>query len=56
MNQVYTALKDLGLVEQQITTNGYQIYSSTQVLNRGTDQENYHHLSCEQSGQYKHKI
>ncbi|NLM26335.1 MAG: SIMPL domain-containing protein [Firmicutes bacterium] len=39
MNQVYTALKDLGLTEQQITTSGYQIYSSTQVLNRGTDQE-----------------
>lgn len=39
MNKVYAALKELGLTDAEITTSGYNIYSTNQVLNRGTNDE-----------------
>lgn len=46
MAKVFAALKNLGLTDQQLTTSGYNIYSSNQVIARGTEDEktitNYH--------------
>lgn len=39
MNRVFTALQELGLSKEELTTSGYNIYSSNQVVARGTDQE-----------------
>lgn len=39
MDRVFAVLKDLGLTDKDITTSGYNIYSSNQVINRGTDEE-----------------
>jgi uncharacterized protein YggE len=39
MAKVFSALKALGLTDKELTTSGYNIYSSTQVINRGTDDE-----------------
>lgn len=39
MAQVLTALKELGLTDKQITTSGYNIYSSNQIIDRGTENE-----------------
>lgn len=39
MASVFKALKELGISEQQLNTSGYNIYSSSQVLYRGTDDE-----------------
>lgn len=39
MAKVLAALKGLGLTEREIATKGYNIYSYTQVLNRGTKEE-----------------
>lgn len=39
MKEVYQALQTLGLTEREIETSGYNIYSSTQVVERGTAQE-----------------
>lgn len=46
MTEVFAALKNLGLTDKQLTTSGYNIYSSNQVIARGTENErtitNYH--------------
>ncbi|HOB41455.1 MAG: SIMPL domain-containing protein [Limnochordia bacterium] len=39
MARVMAALRDLGLTEKEVSTSGYNIYGSTQILNRGTNQE-----------------
>ncbi|NMB02752.1 MAG: SIMPL domain-containing protein [Firmicutes bacterium] len=39
MAKVFTALKELGLTERELSTSGYNIYSSTQVVGRGTNEE-----------------
>ncbi|MDI9458172.1 SIMPL domain-containing protein [Candidatus Darwinibacter acetoxidans] len=39
MAQVLAALEELGLTEKELATSGYNIYGSTQVINRGTDKE-----------------
>lgn len=39
MARVFAALKDLGLTDKELTTSGYNIYSSSQVIARGTDNE-----------------
>lgn len=39
MANVFAALKSLGLTDQELTTSGYNIYSSSQVVGRGTDEE-----------------
>jgi uncharacterized protein YggE len=38
---VFDALYALGLTDKELTTSGYNIYSSTQVLNRGLQNEEY---------------
>lgn len=39
MSKVFAALKALGLTDKELATSGYNVYSSTQVLGRGTDTE-----------------
>lgn len=39
MARVMAALRDLGLTEKEVSTSGYNIYGSTQVINRGSDRE-----------------
>ncbi|HKM43165.1 MAG TPA: SIMPL domain-containing protein [Limnochordia bacterium] len=39
MASVFAALKALGLTDKELSTSGYNVYSSTQVHNRGTDTE-----------------
>lgn len=39
MNEVFSSLKSRGLTDQELTTSGYNIYSSTQTQNRGTTEE-----------------
>ncbi len=39
MDRVFAALKALGLTDKELTTSGYNVYSSSQVQNRGTEQE-----------------
>lgn len=39
MNRVLKALKELGFTDEEITTSGYNIYSSSQVMGRGTENE-----------------
>jgi uncharacterized protein YggE len=39
MAKVLAALKALGLTDKELTTTGYNVYSSTQVLHRGTADE-----------------
>src|SRR5690554_4594643 len=41
MARVFAALSALGLSEKELTTSGYNIYSSTQVQNRGMQDEEY---------------
>ena len=41
MAKVFDALYALGLTDKELTTSGYNIYSSTQVLNRGLQNEEY---------------
>lgn len=39
MARVLAALEELGLTKQEVSTSGYNIYGSTQVINRGSDRE-----------------
>lgn len=39
METVFAALKEMGLSEKELTTSGYNIYSSNQVIARGTENE-----------------
>lgn len=39
MTKVLAALKELGLTDKELTTSGYNIYSSPQVVGRGTSEE-----------------
>ncbi|NLJ80061.1 MAG: SIMPL domain-containing protein [Firmicutes bacterium] len=39
MASVLEALQELGLEKKDLETGGYNIYSTTQVINRGTDKE-----------------
>lgn len=39
MAKVFAALKALGLTDKDLTTSGYTVYSSSQVQNRGTQNE-----------------
>lgn len=39
MAAIIAALKELGLTDQALATSGYNIYSTSQVLNRGTAEE-----------------
>jgi hypothetical protein len=39
MAKVFSALKALGLTDKELTTSGYNVYSSSQVQNRGTEEE-----------------
>lgn len=39
MASVFGALKALGLTDKDLSTSGYNVYSSTQVYNRGTSEE-----------------
>ncbi len=39
MAKVFAVLKELGLGDKELSTSGYNIYSSNQVLNRGTETE-----------------
>lgn len=39
MARVFAALEELGLSKKEVSTSGYNIFGSTQVINRGTDQE-----------------
>lgn len=39
MNEVLAALKELGFGDEEIATSGYNIYSTNQVVGRGTENE-----------------
>ncbi|WP_461361634.1 SIMPL domain-containing protein [Candidatus Darwinibacter acetoxidans] len=39
MAQVLAALREMGLTEKEVSTSGYNIWGSTQTVNRGTDKE-----------------
>ncbi|HPT84281.1 MAG TPA: SIMPL domain-containing protein [Limnochordia bacterium] len=39
MARVLAALAELGLTKKEVSTSGYNIYGSTQVINRGSDRE-----------------
>lgn len=39
MASVFAALKALGLTDKELATSGYNVYSSNQVQNRGTEDE-----------------
>lgn len=39
MARVFSALKALGLTDKELATSGYNVYSSSQVQNRGTQEE-----------------
>ncbi|NLM41245.1 MAG: SIMPL domain-containing protein [Firmicutes bacterium] len=39
MARVLAALEELGLTKQEVSTSGYNIYGSTQVINRGSSSE-----------------
>lgn len=39
MTSVFAALKALGLTDKELTTSGYNVYSSNQMQNRGTEDE-----------------
>lgn len=39
MTEIITALKELGLGDEALTTSGYNIYSTNQVVNRGSAEE-----------------
>lgn len=39
MAAVLSAMEDLGLSKREVTTSGYNIWGSTQILNRGTQDE-----------------
>jgi len=46
MAAVLAAMEDLGLGKREVTTSGYNIWGSTQILNRGTEDEQTVTIYC----------